>query len=82
MSIRLAPIVPTARAAVVLALGAPVALVIGAIRPDAWIVAPLLGLAVLALIFVDALLAGRLNALRVVVPGDVEVGEEARAAGR
>jgi uncharacterized protein (DUF58 family) len=80
MTVRFAPIVPTTRAAVSLALAAPVALVVGATRPESWVFAPLLGLAVLALIFVDALLAGRLEALRVVVPGDVEVGAEARFA--
>ncbi|GGC09102.1 hypothetical protein GCM10011494_29700 [Novosphingobium endophyticum] len=78
MGTRLSPIVPTTRAAVLLVLAAPAALVIGATRPDAWVAAPLLGLAVLALIFVDALLAGRLDDLQVAVPGDVEVGAEAR----
>lgn len=77
MATGLAPIVPTTRAVVLLALAAPVALVIGATQPDAWVFAPLLGLAVLVLILVDALLAGRLDDLRVVVPGDVEVGAEA-----
>lgn len=74
MSLRSAPIVPTARAAGVLAVAAPVALVIGATRPEAWVVAPILGLIVLGLIVVDALLAGRLGDLRVAVPADVEVG--------
>ncbi len=74
MSLGSAPMVPTARAAGLLALAAPVALVIGATRPEAWVVAPLFGLVVLALIVVDALLAGRLGDLRVAVPGDVEVG--------
>ena len=82
MSSRLAPIVPTVRAAVLLVLGAPVALVIGATRPDAWVFAPLLGLVILILVILDALLAGRLEDLRVVVPGDVEVGSEARFTAR
>jgi uncharacterized protein (DUF58 family) len=68
-------IVPTARAAVLLALAAPVALVIAAARPALWIVAPAAGLLVLALVVIDALLAGRMADLRVTVPGDVEVGE-------
>ena len=76
MSVRFAPIVPTTRAAALLALAAPVALVIGATRPDAWLIAPLAGLAIFALILIDALLAGRLEDLRVLVPGDVEVGAE------
>lgn len=70
----LAPIVPTPRAVALLAAAAPVALVIAAIRPQAWIVAPIAGLLILALIFIDALLAGRLDDLRVVAPGDIEVG--------
>lgn len=74
MNLRFAPIVPTARTAMLLALAAPVALVIAATRPDAWVIAPLTGLAVLVLVFADALLAGRLEDLRVLVPGDVEVG--------
>lgn len=71
----MSPIVPTARAAVLLALAAPVALVIAAARPDLWVIAPVAGLAVLVLVFIDALLAGRMNDLQVTVPGDVEVGE-------
>ncbi|MCJ2180424.1 DUF58 domain-containing protein [Novosphingobium album (ex Hu et al. 2023)] len=76
MSLRFAPIVPTARAATLLALAAPVALVIGAMRPDAWLIAPLAGIAMFALILVDALLAGRLEDLHVLVPNDVEVGAD------
>lgn len=78
MSLRFAPLVPTVRAAALLALAAPVALVIGATRPEAWIAAPIAGLVVLALVFVDAMLAGRVESFRVTVPGDVEVGAEAR----
>ena len=70
----LAPIVPTVRAAVLLVLAAPVALVIGATRPDAWVIAPFAGVVLIALILIDALLAGRLEDLHLVVPGDVEVG--------
>lgn len=77
MGSRLIPIVPTSRAAVLLVFGALAALIIGAIRPEAWIFAPLLGFATFTLIVVDALLAGRLSALRVVVPSDAEVGAAA-----
>jgi len=73
-----APIVPTARAAVMLALAAPLALVIAATDPEAWVAAPALGLVLLFLVVVDALLAGRLEDVQVVVPSDVEVGDEAR----
>ncbi|MEE4452304.1 DUF58 domain-containing protein [Novosphingobium resinovorum] len=76
LSRSLAPIVPTARAAIALAVIAPVALVIAAARPDLWVIAPVAGLAVLVLVVIDALLAGRITNLRVSVPGDVEVGAE------
>lgn len=69
-------VVPTRRAAVVLALAAPVALVIGAMAPGAWLAAPLLGLGLLVLILVDALLAGRLADLEFTTASDAEVGEE------
>lgn len=69
-------IVPTARAAVVVALAAPVALVIGAAAPGAWIVAPALGGALLLLVLVDALVAGSLADARLTAPRDVEVGAE------
>lgn len=77
MKARLAPIVPTARAAVTLAAIAPIALVIAAARPELWVLAPVAGLAVLVLVVIDALLAGRIADLRVMVPGDVEVGAQA-----
>jgi len=67
-------IVPTRRAAVLLAIAAPVALVIAALAPGAWIAAPAFGGALLALVLADAWLAGRLVDLRLTVPADVEVG--------
>lgn len=77
---RLAPFLPTARAAVLIALAAPVALLIAALAPGAWVVAPVLGLIVLALIGADAFLAGRLADLRVIAPADIEVGGQAQIA--
>lgn len=74
MSSSWAPVVPTARAAVTLAIIAPVALVIAAASPALWVIAPVAGLAVLVMVLIDALLAGRVADLRVIVPGDVEVG--------
>ncbi|MDG2003992.1 MAG: DUF58 domain-containing protein [Novosphingobium sp.] len=67
-------IVPTRRAAILLALAAPLALIIAAVAPGAWVAAPALGGAMLLLIVADALAAGRLEDLRFTVPGDVEVG--------
>ena len=69
-------IVPTRRAAAVLALAAPVALVVGATAPGAWIAAPLLGLALLVLIVIDAVLAGRLTSFEFTTIPEAEVGEE------
>lgn len=69
-------VVPTRRAAVVLALAAPLALVIGAAAPGAWIAAPLVGLLLLALIVIDALLAGRLANLDFTTSPQAEVGED------
>jgi uncharacterized protein (DUF58 family) len=69
-------IVPTTRAAILIALAAPVALVIAAVAPAAWIAAPALGVALLVLVLLDALLAGRLVDMRVIAAPDVEVGAE------
>jgi uncharacterized protein (DUF58 family) len=70
-------IVPTTRAAILIALAAPVALLIAALAPAAWIVAPAMGGALLVLIVLDALAAGRCNDLQFTIFPDVEVGEEA-----
>lgn len=68
-------IVPTARAALLAALAAPVALVIAATAPSAWLVAPIAGLALVLLTGLDALLAGRLADFRIHAPQDAEVGK-------
>lgn len=72
--------VPTVRAALLAALAAPVALVAAAAAPQAWTVVPAAGLTLLALVLFDAWLAGPFVDLRLIVPGDCEVGEEARIA--
>ncbi|MDE8651081.1 DUF58 domain-containing protein [Novosphingobium album (ex Liu et al. 2023)] len=74
MAPRFALIVPTRRAAVVLALAAPVALLVAAVAPGAWIAAPALGGMIFLLVLADALAAGGLREFRVLAPGDVEVG--------
>ena len=68
---------PSARTAVLLALAAPLALALVAASavPQAWIMAPALGAALLAMVLLDALLAPALAGLRVIVPEDSEVGE-------
>ncbi|MEZ5696814.1 MAG: DUF58 domain-containing protein [Sphingomonadaceae bacterium] len=74
------PIVPTARAAWLVALAAPVALVIAAAAPGAWVLAPAAGLALVVLILLDGLVAGRLADWRVIAPADAEVGEPLEVA--
>jgi len=69
-------LVPSLRAALLAALFAPIALVIAAIAPQAWVLAPVLGGTLLALVMFDALLAGSLAELRVLAPADCEIGEE------
>lgn len=73
----LTPLVPTSRAVVLIALAAPVALLIAVANPGAWIVAPMLGTVLLALVLADGLMAGPLVDLRVICPSDCEVGEPA-----
>jgi uncharacterized protein (DUF58 family) len=74
---RLVVFVPTLRATILVALAAPVALLIGALAPGAWIVAPALGGALLLVVLADALAAGRLEDVQLIVTPDVEVGAEA-----
>lgn len=68
-------ILPTARAAWLAALAAPLAVVIAAAAPGAWVIAPAAGAALLVLVLLDGLIAGRLADWKVQVPQDAEVGE-------
>ena len=67
--------VPTGRAALLVAAAAPVALLIAVLVPGSWAAAPLLGTIVLALVVLDALLAGRSQGCDITLLSDVEVGE-------
>ena len=69
---------PSPRAVLALLILAPVALVIAAIAPGAWIVAPLAGLALLALVLLDGWRAGQLIDLKLTAPADAEIGRAAR----
>ncbi len=71
------PIVPTARTLVLLVLLAPVAVLIAATAPSAWIVAPAAALALLLVAVIDGWLAGRLVNFTYHVPPDAEVGQAA-----
>ncbi len=73
-------IVPTARTLALAVLAAPVALVVAATAPGAWVAAPAAGVALLVLVLLDALAAGALQDLRVIAPADAEVGEELEVA--
>ncbi len=69
------PIIPTGRAAWLAALAAPVAIVIAATAPGAWIFVPAAAAALIVLVVLDGLLAGRLDDWKIVAPADCEVGE-------
>ncbi len=69
-----AALIPTGRAALLLAAMAPLALLLAVLAPAAWSAAPALGTLVLALIGLDALLAGRMTDLAVTSDPDIEVG--------
>ena len=67
--------VPTGRAALLVAAAAPAALLLAVLVPGSWAAAPLLGTAVLALVVLDAMLAGRSQGFDITLLSDVEVGE-------
>ncbi len=69
------PIVPTERAAWVVACFAPIALLIAAVAPGAWIAAPAAVVALLLVIVLDAGLAGNARNWDIRVPADTEVGQ-------
>ena len=68
-------IAPTARTLGLLALAAPLALVVAATAPASWPLLPLAGLGLLVLVGLDGWLAGTLRDLRLEVPADTEVGQ-------
>ena len=72
------PFQPKARAVLLLVAVAPLALVIAARVPAAWVLAPALAGALLLLVALDALFAGRLAEVRVLAPADAEVGQAVR----
>jgi uncharacterized protein (DUF58 family) len=74
------PVVPSGRTLALLALLAPAAVVVAATAPGAWLAAPAAGLALLALMVIDGLLAPRLLDLRLAAPADVEVGQPAEVS--
>ncbi|MGB3795236.1 MAG: DUF58 domain-containing protein [Alteraurantiacibacter sp.] len=71
------PIVPTARTLVLLALLVPIAVLVAATAPSAWIVVPCAALALLLVAMIDGWLAGSMIAFDLQVPPDAEVGQPA-----
>jgi uncharacterized protein (DUF58 family) len=71
-----ASLIPTGRAALLIAAAAPLALLLAVIAPAAWSAAPALGSMVLILVVIDALLAGRVTSAELDINPDVEVGEQ------
>lgn len=74
------PIVPTERTAWLAAGFAPIAVVIAALVPGLWIIAPIAAVALLALVVLDAMLAGQRSDWRIFVPADTEVGQPTELA--
>lgn len=69
-------IVPSARTLALSVLAAPVAVIIAASAPGAWVVAPAAVVALLVLVLLDGLAAGALAEWRVIAPSDAEIGAE------
>ena len=74
------PIVPTPRAAWAIAGFAPIAVVIAALVPGLWVAAPVAAAALVALVLLDAVLAGKCSDWRVFIPADTEVGQPTELA--
>ena len=70
------PLVPTERAAWLIAGLAPIAVVIAAFSPSLWFIAPIAALALVVLTILDGLIAGTCEQWHVIVPADTEVGQE------
>ena len=75
-SLRSLPLVPTERAAWIIAGLAPIAVVIGASSPELWVIAPVAALALVLLVVLDGLIAGSCDEWHVIVPADTEVGQD------
>ncbi len=70
--------VPTARAVLALVVLAGVGLALAVVVPAAWWAGPWLGVALLALVLVDAKMAGGVGEIRLLAPAEVEVGAPGR----
>jgi len=70
------PVYPTGRAVALLVVLAPLGLLLAALAPQGWALAPAAGGVVLLLALLDGLLAGPVRVEHVDVPGDAEVGQD------
>lgn len=70
--------VPTGRTVLALLVLAGLGLGVAVVAPGAWLAAPLLGVGLLALVLVDARLAGGVGTVRLLAPAEIEVGAKGR----
>ena len=68
-------LLPTLRTARIVALAAPLALVVALIAPQAWLAVPVAALVLLVLVLVDGLRAGKLADWKLEHEADVEIGQ-------
>jgi uncharacterized protein (DUF58 family) len=65
---------PTGRAIGLIAMGAPVAAVLGAILPSLWAIGAAWAMMLVLLLLLDGLIAARAQDVRLAVPGSAEIG--------
>ena len=70
------PVVPTERAAWIIAGFAPIAVLIASAAPGLWVIAPIAAAALIALILFDAYRAGSVESWELDVPIHTEVGQD------
>lgn len=69
---------PTLRAGLLIAGGAPLAIVLAAFAPGLWALGPAFSGAVLLLALLDALIAGKARLIELIVPASSELGSDLR----
>lgn len=71
---------PTLRAGLLIAGGAPLAILLAAFAPGLWALGPAWSGAVLLLALLDALIAGKARHVELIVPASSELGSDVRVA--
>ena len=69
------PVVPTERAAWGIAAFAPIALLVAAVAPGFWVIAPITAAGLIILVLLDAGLAGSVHKWEIEAPADTEIGQ-------